>query len=35
MVNHPEKFGNVMKGLLGHAGKNVGKIVSIDSAYSC
>lgn len=27
MVDHPEKFGNVMKGLLSRAGKDVGKIV--------
>lgn len=27
MVDHPEKFGNVMKGLLSQAGKDVGKIV--------
>ena len=28
MVDHPEKFGGVMKTLLSQAGKNVGRIVS-------
>lgn len=27
MVDHPEKFGNVMKSLLSQAGKDVNKIV--------
>jgi len=32
MVNHPEKFGGVMKTLLSKAGKDVGEIVS---TWSC
>lgn len=28
MVNHPAKFGGVMKKILSQAGKDVGKIVS-------
>lgn len=28
MVEHPERFGTVMKGLLSKVGKDVGKIVS-------
>ncbi|KAJ9627964.1 hypothetical protein H2203_003183 [Taxawa tesnikishii (nom. ined.)] len=34
MVDHPEKFGNVMKGLLSRAGKDVGKISIIKSALA-
>lgn len=30
MVDHPEKFGGVLKTLLTQAGKDVGKIVSQD-----
>lgn len=32
MVEHPERFGNVMKDLLRKTGKDVGKIVSMAMA---
>lgn len=33
MVNHPAKFGNVMKGLLDSSGRNVQDIVSATHAH--
>lgn len=35
MVDHPEKFGNVIKGLLSQAGKDVNKIVSRRLIQGC
>lgn len=32
MVNHPAKFGSVMKKILSQAGKDVGKVVSFKNS---